>query len=100
MAETPTIMNLGRTLKALRVAHGLSQKEAAEALDVTPSYLSQVEGGRRPGRRFLTRVSDLFGIPLHLLVAREGEANAALYDELRRALSDVLTAHLIAGQEE
>jgi transcriptional regulator with XRE-family HTH domain len=51
-------------LRALREARGMTLKEMAEGLHVTPAYLSALEHGRRgkPNKRFLHKVCQLFGI--------------------------------------
>jgi|SRR6516164_9122149 transcriptional regulator with XRE-family HTH domain len=41
------MFQLGKTIKRLRTERGLSQRELAEAADVTPSFLSLVENGER-----------------------------------------------------
>lgn len=38
--------NLGSTMKSLRIQMNLTQAEVAEALDVTPGYISNVENNR------------------------------------------------------
>ncbi len=38
---------LGRNLRALRIARGLTQEKLAEELNVTPRYLAGIERGER-----------------------------------------------------
>ena len=38
---------LGRNLRALRIARGLTQEKLAEQLNVTPRYLAGIERGER-----------------------------------------------------
>lgn len=54
----------GERLRALRRERGLSGKELAQALGVTPAYLSALEHGHRgrPSRRFVELVCQYFGI--------------------------------------
>lgn len=40
-------MNYSKALGVIRAAKGLQQKELAELLDVTPSYISKIEKGDR-----------------------------------------------------
>ena len=40
-------MNYSKALGVIRAAKGLQQKELAELLDVTPSYISKIEKGER-----------------------------------------------------
>lgn len=48
MAEASNLIGLGTKVKALRRKEGLSQKQMAEKLAVSPSYLNLIEHGRRP----------------------------------------------------
>ena len=56
----------GRKLRALRQARGLSARDMAAGLGVTPAYLSALEHGHRgrPNRRFVHRVCQYLGIIL------------------------------------
>ena len=38
---------VGRNLRRLRLARGLSQEQLAHDAEITPSYLSQIERGKR-----------------------------------------------------
>lgn len=53
----------GRVLKSLREKHGLSMKQAGKALDVSDSYISQIENGRAdcPKGDRLKPYLDLYG---------------------------------------
>jgi transcriptional regulator with XRE-family HTH domain len=54
----------GSKLRALRAARGLSAKDMADGLGVSPAYLSALEHGRRgrPNRRFVHQVCQYLGI--------------------------------------
>lgn len=54
----------GETMRALRRAKGVSQKQMAEALGVSPAYLSALEHGNRsaPSFEFIQRVAGYFNI--------------------------------------
>jgi transcriptional regulator with XRE-family HTH domain len=54
----------GARLRALRQARGISQKELAGALHVSPGYLSALEHGRRgkPSAGLLHQVCEHFGL--------------------------------------
>ncbi len=56
---------LSETLRLLRVFHDLKQIELAERLEVSKSYLSEIESGNRtPSIEILQRYADVFKIPL------------------------------------
>ncbi|TPW27256.1 helix-turn-helix domain-containing protein [Pararhizobium mangrovi] len=54
----------GQALRRLRAERGISQREMATALDVSPAYLSALEHGRRgrPSWAFTQRVIAFFNI--------------------------------------
>ncbi|WP_420605536.1 helix-turn-helix transcriptional regulator [Novosphingopyxis sp.] len=54
-----------RALKLMRQYHRLNQKELSKLIDISPSYVSELENGRKdPSLDILTRYSSEFGIPL------------------------------------
>ncbi len=56
---------LGEALRLIRVYHDLKQKEVAELLGVSTSYLSEIEKGRKvPTLEIVQRYSDKFGLPM------------------------------------
>jgi transcriptional regulator with XRE-family HTH domain len=54
----------GKRLRELRRERGISAKEMAAGLGVSPAYLSALEHGRRgkPNKRFVHRICQYFGI--------------------------------------
>jgi transcriptional regulator with XRE-family HTH domain len=54
----------GQAMRRLRRERGITQKQMAIALGVSPSYLSALESGKRgkPGFDFLQRVTGYFNI--------------------------------------
>jgi len=68
---------LGRAIKLIRLASGLSQRELAEKLAVDPTYISHLERDRRdPSVRLLRRFAALTEVPVGPLLV------IALWDEL------------------
>ena len=67
----------GQKLRDLRAERGLSLKDMAAGLGVSPAYLSALEHGHRgkPNRRFVHQVCQLFGI-----IWDDAEALQALAD--------------------
>lgn len=62
-------MNIGSTLKLLRVASNIKQASLAEDLDITANYLSQIENGKKePSLTFLKRFSQRLDVPLGYLL--------------------------------
>lgn len=56
---------LNEALRMIRVFHDKSQREVAAALDISASYLSEIEKGtKEPSLQILKRYSDEFAIPL------------------------------------
>lgn len=61
----------GTKIKELRLKMGLTQNQVAEALDVTPGYISNVENNRTAmSLRVLIYYAKLTGISLDSLVGR------------------------------
>ena len=54
----------GHRLRALREAHGISQAALAQALHVSPAYLSALEHGHRgrPSPGLIHQVNEFFGL--------------------------------------
>ena len=63
--------NLGAKIKELRIGMDLTQAQVAEALNVTPGYISNVENNRTAmSLRILIYYAKLMGITLDSLVGR------------------------------
>ncbi len=61
--------NYGALIKDLRIQNGLTQNQVAEALGVTPGYISNVENNRTAmSLRILTYYARLVGCSLDSLV--------------------------------
>lgn len=60
---------ISRALKAIRVFHGLSQLELAKQLNISKSYLSEIENGKKTiSYSFLEDFSRNFDMPVSTLV--------------------------------
>ena len=58
-------MNLGNTISQLREQKGLKQGELANSLDITQTYLSQIENNRKlPNISLLEKISSELSTPL------------------------------------
>ncbi|MBE6754426.1 MAG: helix-turn-helix domain-containing protein [Ruminococcaceae bacterium] len=67
-----------RIITLLRTERKLTQKEAAELLDVSQALLSHYEHGRREcGLDFLCKAADLYGVSCDYLLGRTADRNGA-----------------------
>jgi len=72
---------LGEALRLIRVYHDLKQKEVAERLKISPTYLSEIEKGHKiPTLEVIQRYSDTFGLPVSSIMffAESVEGKTAL----------------------
>jgi transcriptional regulator with XRE-family HTH domain len=70
----PGLVELAKRLKALRKALGFKQKEFAKKLDISSSYLSEVESGKtKPGYDMFYNLSRNFPVNFSFLLHGEGE---------------------------
>ena len=81
--------NFPRIITLLRKERGLSQKKAAEALDVSQALLSDYEKGiRECGLDFVVRAADFYGVSCDYLLGRSptdrGHADGRGYSGTRR----------------
>lgn len=61
-------MEIGKTLKLIRILRGLKQKELADKLGISPNYLSSVENAKRePSLSFVKLVSKELDVPVSFL---------------------------------
>ena len=79
---------LGYKLRRLREQRGLTQAALAKALDLSPSYLNQLENNQRPlTLAVLLKVSSVFEVELTNFIEDE---EARLVSDLKEALADPL----------
>lgn len=63
-------MNLPKALKLLRELHSINQVSLGDTLDLSPSYISDLEAGKRtPSLEVLESYSDFFMVPLSSIFA-------------------------------
>jgi transcriptional regulator with XRE-family HTH domain len=76
---------LGDIVREGRAALGMRLRELARRLEVTPSYVSDIENNRRiPSEDVLRRISAELHLPLDELVARAGRLGAGMERSLRK----------------
>jgi transcriptional regulator with XRE-family HTH domain len=62
---TRGLIMLSEALRLIRVFHDLSQKKLSEKLEISKSYISEIESGKKvPTLELLNRYSELFNIPI------------------------------------
>ena len=62
------MLPIGKTARYLRDRKGLSQREAAEALGITPVHLSNIENDKSvPSPGLLDRYRELWGVDVYVL---------------------------------
>ena len=62
-------MNFGTVIRNLRVSNGMSQYELAQKLGTSQSSVTAWENGKRqPDFASLAKISELFGVPMSMLV--------------------------------
>jgi transcriptional regulator with XRE-family HTH domain len=79
------MLALGQAIRALRVREGLSQKELARRAQITPSFLSQVEGNHRSASlTVLDRISEALGVASEVLIWEAVELPKGMNEKDRR----------------
>ncbi|RED16835.1 helix-turn-helix domain-containing protein [Parasphingopyxis lamellibrachiae] len=79
----------GRALKLIRQYHRLSQIELADQLDVSPSYLNEIEREKKePSLDVLKRYARRFDIPLSSLVLFAERSDQSAKEGARSFIAD------------
>jgi transcriptional regulator with XRE-family HTH domain len=87
MLSVKNTVNIGRSIKFVRVAAGLRQGEMAERLDISQNYLSLLENNKsEPSLSLLRKISSEFHVPLSFLLL-EGSVE---FDSDEPELADLL----------
>lgn len=84
-------MTLGNSIKLIRTAREISQRDLARDLKVSANYLSLIESDKRePSLSFLKRLAKELKVPMQLFFMWEGEAAAGVntkdLDQLRELI--------------
>jgi transcriptional regulator with XRE-family HTH domain len=84
MANIRDSKTLGDVIREARIPKG-SLREYAKKLDITPSYLSDIENDRRvPAEDVLRKIADLLGLDFDELMARAGRLGEETDRYMRR----------------
>jgi transcriptional regulator with XRE-family HTH domain len=79
------MLAVGKAIRTLRVDQGVSQKDLAERADITPSFLSLVEGDRRAASiKVIDRIASALGVPAEVLIWESVELPDKLEEQDRR----------------
>ncbi|RJQ75611.1 XRE family transcriptional regulator [Pseudonocardiaceae bacterium YIM PH 21723] len=79
-------MYAGAQLRRLREDRRMSQAELARVLEISPSYLNQIEHNSRPLTvPVLLKITEIFGVDTHFFAAQD---TARLIADLREAFGD------------
>lgn len=74
--------DLGNTIRSARIKKGYTQEYLAEILDITPSHLKMMEGGRRnPSVPLLFQMMELLDFSVDGLVFPQGEGEPVLHTQ-------------------
>lgn len=88
-------VRFAQTLSQLRHEKGVSQRQAAQALEVSQALLSHYENGaREPGLAFVCRACDYYGVSADFLLGRAPSPTCTpeQLEALRVLVQDVRTA--------
>ncbi|NLU73336.1 DUF2083 domain-containing protein [Streptomyces sp. HNM0575] len=84
-------------LRRLRAQHGMNQVELARALDISTSYLNQIEHSQRPlTAPVLLRLSEVLGVEAEFFSEADEERLAT---DLRAALADEASGVTVSPEE-
>lgn len=87
---------ISRALKTIRKFHNIKQKDFAEKIGIVPSYISEIENGKKePSLEIISKYSEEFGIPVSsiLLFSERLNENKKL-DKLRIKSADKILSML------
>ena len=93
--------DLGTAIRTARIKKGYTQEQLSELLDITPSHLKMMEGGRRnPSVPLLFQMMEVLDFSVDALVFPEREPGCVLHaDGLSARKRDAL-ARLIDAMKE
>lgn len=93
-------MHPGYIIKLLRTAERMQQAKLAEKIDVSNSYLSLIESGKKvPTIAVLKKVSEIFHVPVALLFIEDEHEDNDILESLQEILTKVISAK-IAGNKQ
>ena len=91
---------MGETLKRLRLIYGYKATELSEKINISPSYLSEIENGKKqPSLELLETISNLYGIKLSslIMITEEVEDNKGKTNDIVKKLMNNLILNMSKG---
>ena len=87
---------LHKALRLMRVFHDLAQKDLAQKLGISKSYLSEIESGKKtPTLDLINRYSEIFDIPVSsIMFFSESLNSGGKIEEMRTFVSSKIIAIL------
>ena len=94
-------IKLSENIKRLRTERGMTQKEFAKALSVTPQSVSRWENGQAyPDIEILPRIAEIFKVSLDMLMGTDLSFVQRKRKELGEAREQVTNEHDFAGRRK
>jgi transcriptional regulator with XRE-family HTH domain len=94
MTSVTGTVDIGRSIKFVRVAAGIKQGEMAKRLDISQNYLSLLENNKaEPSLSLLRRISSEFRVPVSFLLleaSHDFESDDPETDSLLKHLKDLI----------
>lgn len=85
----------GFKIKGLRIKHNLPSISVANSLDITPTYLSLIESGKKkPSSKVLKKAATLFNVPIE-----EFEESEQLLNDFAELSKKIDISNIIAVLE-
>lgn len=106
-AKNEALEAAGQSLTNFRARAGYTLQEAAEAIGISASYLSEVENGvKNPGDEILRKLAEIYKIPEHILFEKFGRVPIGVIEELekneslRRLLTEIKYSNILKTEED
>lgn len=100
MDTTDSNLNIGLAIKSIRSIYDMRSKELAQNLDISPSYLSEIETGRKTiSFQLLTKFSQYFKLkPSTVILIAESitemkETNESKIDSQNKIMKIIIESH-------
>lgn len=89
--------NIGKTIRVLRIAAGMKQKDLAAAVGIQPNSLSLIESGKRePSLSLIRSISNALDVPTGLLFwetkdyfGKKNDEESTMFKNLRHLLLEL-----------